>query len=373
MKYDYLIVGAGLFGSIFAYEANKLGKKVLVVDKRNHIGGNCYSEPFEDYHIHKYGPHIFHTSKKYVWDYINKFAEFNNFTLRNKAFVNNKIYSLPINLSTIHHVWNDVVTPLQAKERINSDKILFENPQNFEEYCLSTMGRTLYEMFFYGYTKKQWGREPKLLPASIAKRIPLRFSLNDRYYSDDHVYEGIPIHGYTSIFEKLLSGIVVWLECDYIVNRDFLNSLAEKVIYTGPIDQYFNYMFGDLEYRTLKHSSYNTKIDIQGTALMTYPSEDFHFTRIIQHNYFYNSKSDEKVITYEYSKTFDKNIPNEDPYYPINDEINNEKYEKYRNFASVNCPNLLIGGRLGNYKYFDMDTTIENALQVVKQEFAGNL
>lgn len=372
MKYDYLIVGAGLFGSIFAYEANKLGKKVLVVDKRNHIGGNCYSEPFEDYHIHKYGPHIFHTSKKYVWDYINKFAEFNNFTLRNKAFVNNKIYSLPINLSTMHHIWNDVITPQQAREKINSDKVIFENPQNFEEYCLSTMGKTLYEMFFYGYTKKQWGREPKLLPASIAKRIPLRFSLNDRYYSDDHIYEGIPIHGYTSIFEKLLTGIVVWLECDYIENREFLNSLAEKVIYTGPIDQYFNYMFGDLEYRTLKHSSYNTKIDIQGTALMMYPSEDFHFTRIIQHNYFYNSKSNENVITYEYSKTFDKNIANEDPYYPINDSINNEKYDKYRNFASVNCPNLIIGGRLGNYKYFDMDTTIENALNVVKQEFAGN-
>ena len=373
MKYDYLIVGAGLFGSIFAYEANKLGKKVLVVDKRNHIGGNCYSEPFADYHIHKYGPHIFHTSKKHVWDYINQFTEFNNFSLRNKAFVNNKIYSLPINLATIHQIWSDVNTPNQAIEKLKNDCVFYENPKNFEEYCLSTFGKTIYEMFFYGYTKKQWGREPKSLPASIAQRIPLRFSFNDRYYPDNHIYEGLPKNGYTPIFEKLLSGIVVWLECDFIQNRDFLETLADKIVYTGPIDQYFNYMFGDLEYRTLKHSTYHTKIDIQGTALMTYPSETFHFTRIIQHDHFYNSKSEEKTITYEYSKTYDKNFPDEDPYYPINDEINNNIYKKYKEFADKNCPNLIIGGRLGNYKYFDMDTTIDNALQLVELEFAGKL
>jgi UDP-galactopyranose mutase len=369
--YDYLIVGAGLFGSIFAYEANKSGKKVLVVEKRKHIGGNCYSEPFEDYHIHKYGPHIFHTNKKHVWNYINQFASFNNFSLRNKAFVDNKIYSLPINLSTIHQIWPDITTPYQASIKIKQECLLIENPSNFEEYCLSTMGRTLYEMFFYGYTKKQWGREPKTLPASIAKRIPLRFSFNDRYYPDDHIYEGIPIDGYTSIFDKLLNQIDLYTECDYLSDKENLNKLAKKIIYTGPIDRYFNYMFGSLEYRTLKHSDYILETDIQGTALVTYPSEDFHFTRVIQHKYFTNSTSNINFVSYEYSKAYDKNIPNEDPYYPINDEINNNIYKKYKDYAEKNCPELIIGGRLGDYKYYDMDVTIDAVLKLVEKELAG--
>jgi len=369
--YDYLIVGAGLFGSIFAYEANKSGKKVLVVEKRKHIGGNCYSEPFEDYHIHKYGPHIFHTNKTHVWNYINQFASFNNFSLRNKAFVNNKIYSLPINLSTIHQIWPDITTPYQASIKIKQECLTIENPSNFEEYCLSTMGRTLYEMFFYGYTKKQWGREPKTLPVSIAKRIPLRFSFNDRYYPDDHIYEGIPINGYTSIFDKLLNKIDVYTECDYLSDKENLNKLAKKIIYTGPIDRYFNYMFGSLEYRTLKHSDYILETDIQGTALVTYPSEDFHFTRVIQHKYFTNSTSNINFVSYEYSKTYDKNIPNEDPYYPINDEINNNIYKKYKDYAEKNCPELIIGGRLGDYKYYDMDVTIDAVLKLVEKELAG--
>ena len=368
--YDYLVVGAGLFGSIFAFEANKLGKKVLVLENRNHIGGNCYSEPYEDYHIHKYGPHIFHTNKKHIWDYINQFASFNNFTLRNKAFVNGKIYSLPINLSTIHQIWPDVKNPKMAQEMLKKDSIKIDNPQNFEEYCLSTMGKTLYEMFFYGYTKKQWGRDPKTLPASIAKRIPLRYSFNDRYYHDDYIYEGIPIDGYTAIFEKLLENIDIELRCDYLKDKEEFDKLAKKTIYTGSIDRYFNYMFGDLEYRTLKHNTVFTKEDLCGTALMTYPSLIYSHTRIISHNYFTNSKSNNKAITWEYSKTYEKKSSSEDPYYPINDEINNNIYKKYKDFADTNFPNLLIGGRLGDYKYYDMDATIDKALALCLKEFS---
>ncbi len=370
LKYDYLIVGAGLFGSIFAYEANKVGKKVLVIDKRNHIGGNCYSEPYEDYHIHKYGPHIFHTSNKYVWDYINQFATFNNFTLRNKANIRNTIYSLPINLSTIQQIWPDAYNPQNALNRINKEKENIINPKNFEEYCLSTMGKTLYEMFFYGYTLKQWGREPKTLPASIAQRIPFRLNYNDRYYSDEDVYEGIPENGYTSIFEKLLKDIDIELNTDYFFNSLKYNSLSKKIIYTGPIDRFFDYKYGDLDYRTLTHKQYEINSDFQGTALMVYPSADIEWTRIIQHKYFNFSKSSKDVITFEYSKVYDKNF-DEDPYYPINDQINNERYEKYREEANKN-KNLIIGGRLGNYKYYDMDKTIANALDVCKKELAGN-
>ena len=368
--YDYLIVGAGLFGSIFAYEANKIGKKVLVIENRNHIGGNCYSEKYENYHIHKYGPHIFHTNKKHIWDYINQFASFNNFTLRNKAFVNGKIYSLPINLSTIHQIWPDVKDPKMAEITIKKDCIDIENPQNFEEYCLSTMGKTLYEMFFFGYTKKQWGREPKTLPVSIAKRIPLRFTFNDRYYHDDYIYEGVPIDGYTSIFEKLLENVDVELKCDYLKDKENFNKLAKKIIYTGPIDKYFDYMFGDLEYRTLKHKTIFTKEDYCGTALMTYPSLVYSQTRIITHNYFANSKSENKAVTWEYSKIYEKKCSSEDPYYPINDEINNNIYKKYREYVNTNLPNLIVGGRLGDYKYYDMDATIEQALLLCHKEFS---
>lgn len=368
-QYDYLVVGAGLFGSIFAYEAKKSGKKVLVIDKRNHIGGNCYSEPYEDYHIHKYGPHIFHTSLKYVWEYINQFATFNNFTLRNKANINNKIYSLPINLNTIQQVWPEAYNPQNAINKINQDKLNISDPKNFEEYCLSTMGKTLYEMFFYGYTKKQWGREPKSLPASIAKRIPIRLNYNDRYYSDADIYEGIPVEGYTAIFEKLLKDIEVHLSCDYFKDKFYFDSLAEKIVYTGPIDRLFEYKHGDLEYRTLTHKHHEINSDFQGTALVAYPSLNIEWTRIIQHKYFALSKSEKDYITFEYSKEYNKNFA-EEPFYPINDFNNNERYEKYRQEADKE-KNLIIGGRLGNYKYYDMDKTIVNALDVCKKELAG--
>ena len=370
MQYDYLIIGAGLFGSIFAFEANKSGKKVLVLEKRNHIGGNCYSEPFEDYHIHKYGPHIFHTNKKHVWDYINQFTSFNNFSLRSKANIDNKIYSLPINLTTMCQIWPEANSPAKAKEIISKDTVKYPNPKNFEQYCLANMGKTLYEMFFKGYTKKQWGKDPKNLSADIAKRIPIRFDFNDRYYHESHIYEGIPVNGYTAIFESLLKDIEVVLNVDYLNEKHNYKNIAKKIIYTGPIDSYFDYIFGDLEYRTLSHFEQILKGDFQGTAIVNYPSEKVFWTRIIQHKHFNFSKSERDYVSIETSFQFDKKIHDE-RFYPINDQANNELYLKYKYYADQNEPNVVFAGRLGDYKYYDMDMTIDSALKFVEKELAG--
>lgn len=368
--YDYLIIGAGLFGSIFAYEMNKYGFKVIVLEKRNHIGGNCYSEPFEDYHIHKYGPHIFHTSNKKVWDYINQFTEFNNFSLRTKANIDNKIYSLPINLMTMYQVWPEANNPHQAKEIISKDIFPHPNPKTFEQYCLANMGKTLYQMFFKEYTKKQWGKDPKDLPAEIAKRIPIRFDFNDRYYHESNKYEGIPINGYTSIFNNLLKNIELILNVDYLTERSQFKNIAKKTIYTGPIDSYFDYKFGDLEYRTLSHFDQILKGDFQGTALVNYPSEKNFWTRIIQHKHFNFGKSEKDYISIETSMQFDKKIHTE-RFYPINDQKNNELYQKYKEYANETEPDVIFAGRLGEYKYYDMDITINNALKLVEKELAG--
>jgi UDP-galactopyranose mutase len=368
MKYDYLIVGAGLFGSIFAYEANKIGKKVLVIDKRPHIGGNCYTEKYQDYHIHKYGPHIFHTSQKYIWDYVNQFTEFNNYSHRARAYTNNRFYSLPINLTTLHQIWPEIKTPSDAIKIINKEIIPCENPQNLEDFILSQVGPTLYELLIKGYTTKQWGRDPKLLPSSIIKRLPIRLNFSDRYYPDTDVYEGIPVHGYTPIFEKLLKDIEVSLDTDYFNNREYFDKIANKVVYSGPVDKFFDYMFGDLEYRSLefKHKEIVNK-DYQGCAVVNYPSLKESHTRVIQHKYFTFGKSDIDYVSYEYSKTYDKT---NEPYYPINDESNNSIYKKYKDY-SESFKNIIIGGRLGNYRYYDMDMSIGNALAALKKEFAG--
>ena len=368
--YDYLIVGAGLFGSIFAYEMNKHGFKVIVIEKRNHIGGNCYSEPFEDYHIHKYGPHIFHTSNKKIWDYINQFTSFNNFSLRSKANIDNKIYTLPINLMTMYQVWPEAYSPLKAKEIIKKDCVPYPNPKNFEQYCLANMGKTLYEMFFKGYTKKQWGKDPKDLPTEIAKRIPIRFDFNDRYYHESNKYEGIPVDGYTEIFKNLLKNIEVITNTDYLKDKNTYNKSAKKIIYTGPIDAYYDYKFGDLEYRTLSHFDQILNGDFQGTALVNYPSEKVFWTRIIQHKHFNFGKSNKDYVSIETSMQFDKKI-HEERFYPINDQINNDLYSKYKEYAIENDPKVIFSGRLGEYKYYDMDTTIDNSLKIVEKELAG--
>ena len=367
MKYDYLVIGAGLFGSIFAYEANKLGKSVLVIESRDHIGGNCYSERFEDYDIHKYGPHIFHTSKKYIWDYINQFTEFNNFSLRNKAIYKNKLYSLPINLNTISQIYG-VINPKSAKDLIDKVKIPCENPSNLEDYILSVVGPDIYEILIKGYTTKQWGKDPKELPSSIIKRLPVRFDLNDRYFPNSDIYEGIPINGYTEIFKKMLDGILVSLSTDYFSDRSYFDNIAKKIVYSGQIDKYFDFIYGDLEYRSLRHETILNKGDFQGTALINYTEASIPYTRIIQHKHFLFSSNDNDHVTFEFPLDYKRGGQ---PFYPINDETNNNKYKLYKNEADK-IKNLIIGGRLGNYRYYDMDMTIGNAISVVKKELAGN-
>ena len=371
MKYDYLVIGAGLFGSIFAYELNKHGKSVIVIDKRSHIGGNCFTEKFEDYHIHKYGPHIFHTSKKYIWDYINSFSEFTNYSHRVKANINDKIYSLPINLQTINQIWSDVHTPEQAKQKISKEIIPCDNPKNLEDHILSMVGPTLYELLIKGYTTKHWGKDPKNLPASIIKRLPVRYTLNDRYYHDNDLYEGVPVNGYTPIFEKLLNNIDCYLSVDFFKDRNYWESISNKIIFSGQIQQYFDSMFGELDYRTLYFKNIIAGHDIQGTSQMNYPDQNIPWTRVIQHKHFTNSKSEKEYVTFEYSRAYDSKDESDSPFYPINDEANNELYARYKKYADKKCKNLIIGGRLGNYRYYDMDMTIANALTSVKKELAG--
>jgi UDP-galactopyranose mutase len=372
MIYDYLIVGSGIFGSIFAYEANKLGKKVLVIEKRNHIGGNCYTEKYEDYHLHKYGPHIFHTSQKYIWDYLNQFVSFLPYQHKVKANVDGKLFSLPVNLFTINQLWPDINTPEQAIAKIRSEVIPCENPTNLEDHILSMIGPTLYEKFIKGYTTKQWGKNPKLLPASIIKRLPIRYNHNDRWYHDNDIYEGIPTNGYTEIFEKLLKDVETLTNIDYFADREYWDKKAKKVVFSGQIEQYFGYMFGDLEYRTLEFKNIESKGDFQGTSLINYPSSEIAYTRIMQHKHFVNSKSENDYVTYEYSKTYDSKDKNQTPYYPVNTQENNDTYKKYKEYAEKEFPNLIIGGRLGNYRYYDMDMAVGNALATVKKEFTQN-
>jgi len=368
MKYDYLIIGSGLFGSIFAYEANQLGKKVLLIEKRNHIGGNCYTEQYQDYFLHKYGPHIFHTSQKYIWDYLNQFVKFSNYRHKVRANINDKFFSLPINLFTINQIWPDISNAKAASEKIKEEIIFCNNPKNLEEHILSMIGPTLYEKFIYGYTKKQWGKDPKDLPASIIKRLPIRLNHNENWYPDTDIYQGIPENGYTELFNKLLRNIEVIVDVAYFKNREHWDKIANKIVFSGQIEQYFDYMFGDLEYRSLEFKNFETQEDFQGIAQVNYPSTDIPYTRTIQHKYFTNSNSKYDYITYEYSKTYNKNL-NDVPYYPVNTEQNNAIYNLYKNYAEKEFPNLIIGGRLGNYRYYDMDMTVGNALATVKKEF----
>lgn len=360
--YDYLIVGSGLFGAVFAYEATLRGKKCLVLEKRKHIGGNIYTKNIESIHVHEYGPHIFHTSNKQIWDYINQFAEFNNFVNRPKVSYKNKIYSFPINLLTMFQVWG-VTTPQEAIAKLAESKVFITNPCNLEEWCLSEIGSELYEIFIKGYTKKQWMRDPKDLPASIIKRLPVRTDFNDNYYAD--IYQGIPKGGYTQIIEKMLFNTSVMTDVDYLKNRQKWNNIANKIIYTGPIDAYFEYSYGDLEYRTTKfnHSILPIK-DYQGIAQMNFTEEEIPHTRIIEHKHFEFGQQDNTVITTEIPDTWDRTKV---PYYPVNDGKNNALYKKYRERAETE-KNVIFGGRLAEYKYYDMHQIIGAALHLVKQE-----
>ncbi|HOO22214.1 MAG TPA: UDP-galactopyranose mutase [Clostridia bacterium] len=359
-QYDFLIVGAGLFGSVFAREMTDKGKKCLVIDKRSTTGGNLRCENTENINVHKYGAHIFHTDDAEVWNYVNRFAEFNRYTNSPIACYKGKIYNLPFNMNTFYQMWG-VITPEDAKNRI-AEQVAKENivnPKNLEEKALSLVGRDIYEKLIKGYTEKQWGCSAKELPEFIINRLPLRFTYDNNYFNSR--FQGIPIGGYNVLIDELLDGIEVWLNEDYIAKRDFYNSLADKVLYTGELDRYFGYSLGNLEYRSLRFEEEILDTEnFQGNAVVNYTEREVPFTRIIEHKHFENAVSPKTVITREYPKTWEKG---DEPYYPVNNKENDELYAKYRALAEKE-ENLIIGGRLGLYKYYDMDKIVRLALDL---------
>ena len=369
MEYDYLVVGSGLYGSIFARQATDKGKKVLVIERRNHIGGNIYTEKIEGINVQKYGPHIFHTNKKQVWEYVNKFVEFNRYTNLPLANYKGEIYSLPFSMFTFNKMWG-CITPKEAEKIIKEQrKEIKSAPQNLEELAISLVGRDIFEKLIKGYTEKQWGRDCKDLPAFIIKRVPVRYTYDNNYYNS--LYQGIPIGGYTKLIQNILKDIEVRLNEDYLKNRQYYNSIAEKIVYTGAIDAYFDYKLGTLQYRTVRFE--NEILDIpnfQGTALINYTDKETPWTRIIEHKWFEFGKDEngidlpKTVISKEFSKEWNKE---EEPYYPINDEKNNALYLKYKALADEE-QNVFFGGRLGEYKYYDMDAVIDASLSFCKKE-----
>ena len=365
MKYDYLVVGAGLFGATFAYEACKKGKKCLVIDKRPHIGGNIYTENIEGINVHKYGAHIFHTSDKEIWDYVNSFAEFNRYTNSPVARYKNETYNLPFNMNTFSKLWSEVFTPDQAKAKIAEELagVQIEEPKNLEEQAIKLVGKTIYEKLVKGYTEKQWGMKATELPPFIIKRLPVRFTYDNNYFND--LYQGIPIGGYTQIIEKMLAGSDIRLNCDYFENRAELDARAEKIIFTGPIDRYYDYKFGPLEYRSVRFETEILDTDnFQGNAVVNYTEYEVPYTRIIEHKHFEFGNQSKTVISREYS---DKWTVEKEPYYPINNEKNNELYKKYADLAAEE-KNVIFGGRLGQYKYYDMHVVIKEALSLCRKE-----
>ncbi|MEE1476687.1 UDP-galactopyranose mutase [Fusobacterium sp.] len=362
-KYDYLIVGAGLYGSIFAYEMSKKGKKCLVIDKRDHIGGNIYCENIERINVHKYGAHIFHTSNKEVWEYINQFCEFNNYINSPIANYKGEIYNLPFNMNTFNKLWG-VRTPEEAKRKIEEQKKEFGivESKNLEEQAISLIGKDIYEKLIKGYTEKQWGRKATELPAFIIKRLPVRFVYDNNYFNDR--YQGIPIGGYTKIIEKMLERIEIRLNTNFFDNREYFENIAEKIVFTGMIDEFYNYQFGKLEYRSLRFETEVLNIEnYQGNAVVNYTEREIPYTRIIEHKHFEFGKQEKTVITREYPSEWKEG---DEPYYPVNDEKNNKLYEKYRELAEKE-EKIIFGGRLGEYKYYDMDKVIEKVLRDIKK------
>ena len=364
MKYDYLVVGAGLYGAIFAHEANKRGKKVLVIDKRPNIAGNIYTEEVEGINVHKYGAHIFHTNNKEVWQYITQFAEFNRFTNSPVANYKGELYSLPFNMYTFNKMWG-VVTPEEAAAKIEEQRQEIKGePKNLEEQAISLVGRDIYEKLIKGYTEKQWGRPCTELPSFIIKRLPVRLTFDNNYFNA--LYQGIPMGGYTKMVENMLEGIEVRLNTDYLENKEELDSLADKVVYTGPIDAYFNYKLGTLEYRSVRfETEVLDKPNFQGNAAVNYTDAETPWTRIIEHKWFEFGTQPKTVISREYSSEWKLG---DEPYYPVNDEKNGALYAEYKKLGEAETK-VIFGGRLGEYKYYDMDAVIAAALDRVKKEF----
>ena len=362
-KYDYLIVGAGLFGSVFAYEMSKKGKKCLVIDRRNHIGGNIYCENISGINVHKYGAHIFHTSNREIWNYVNQFVEFNHYVNSPIANYKGELYNLPFNMNTFTKLWNDVITPQDAMKRIEEQKgeLNGKEPSNLEEQAISLVGRDIYSKLIKGYTEKQWGKDCRELPSFIIKRLPVRFIFDNNYFNDR--YQGIPIGGYNKIIEKMLENCDIELDVDYLKNREEYNQLAEKVLYTGTIDEYYEYCYGNLEYRSLKFENeiYPNIDNYQGNAVINYTEREIPYTRIIEHKHFEFNSCNGTIITKEYPT--DWKIGDE-AYYPVNDEKNTTLFNRYLELSKKENK-VLFGGRLGNYKYYDMDKVIEAALDLV--------
>lgn len=363
-EYDYLVVGAGLYGAVFAHEAKKSGKKCLVIDRRPQIGGNIYTEKVSDIQVHKYGAHIFHTSDKKIWEYVNQFAEFNNYINSPVAVYKDELYNLPFNMNTFSKMWN-IRTPEEAQKKIEEQvaELHITEPQNLEEQALSLVGTDVYTKLIKGYTEKQWGRDCRELPSFIIKRLPLRFTYDNNYFNDR--YQGIPIGGYTQIIEKMLEGIPVRLNEDYLSKREEYDNLAEKIVYTGQIDQFYDYKFGVLQYRSVRFETEELDCEnYQGNAVVNYTEREVPYTRIIEHKHFEFGKQPTTIISREYSSEWKKG---DEPYYPVNDEKNNTLYEQYRGLAEKE-EQVIFGGRLGAYKYYDMDKVIAEALQMCEQE-----
>lgn len=363
--YDYLIVGTGLFGAVFAHEAHKQNKTCLVIDKRSHIGGNIYTYEQDGIHVHKYGAHIFHTSNTIVWNYVNQFAQFNRYTNSPIANYKGELYSLPFNMYTFNKMWN-VTTPEEAKakilEQVSASKI--KSPQNLEEQAISLVGKDIYEKLVKGYTEKQWGKPACELPAFIIKRLPVRYTYDNNYFND--TYQGIPIGGYTQIIEKMLQHADIRLNTDFFQHREELTALADKIVFTGMIDAYFDYCYGELEYRSLRFETETFDSDnYQGNAVINYTDYETPYTRIIEHKHFEFGTQPKTIITREYPTSWKRN---DEPYYPLNNQHNNDLYLKYKQLASQES-NVIFGGRLGQYKYYDMDDVIGAALECTSKEF----
>ena len=369
--YDYLIVGAGLYGAVFAHEAKKTGKKVLVIDKRNHIAGNVYTEKIEGINFHKYGAHIFHTNNKKVWNYIIQFTEFNRFTNSPIANYKGELYSLPFNMYTFNKMWG-VITPEEAAAKIEEQrKEVIGIPQNLEEQAISLVGRDIYEKLIKGYTEKQWGRDCKELPAFIIKRLPVRLTFDNNYFNA--LYQGIPIGGYTKMVDNMLNGCEVKVGIDYLENKDYFDSITHKVLYTGAIDAYFNYKLGTLEYRSVRFENEVLNLpNFQGNAAVNYTDRETPWTRIIEHKWFEFGRDEngkelpKTIISREYSSEWKLG---DEPYYPVNDEKNDRLYQNYKRLAEQE-KNVIFGGRLGEYKYYNMDEVIAAALKLADEEFS---
>jgi UDP-galactopyranose mutase len=360
MMYDYLVVGAGLFGAVFARQMTDRGARCLVIDRRSHVGGNCYTREDGGIHVHEYGPHIFHTSSQQVWAYLQRWTAFNHYVHRPKVFCKGRVYSFPINLMTLHQLWG-VTTPAEARAALAAARVPIETPANLEEWALSQVGEEIYHTFICGYTRKQWHRDPKDLPADIVKRLVFRFTFDDNYFNDR--YQGIPIGGYTRLFLALLAGIPTEIGADFFADRSVFETQATKVVYTGSIDDLFDAEMGWLEWRSLTFEHESCSGDFQGVAIMNYPDEQVPFTRICEHKHFDFVDHDHTIITREYPRDWH---PTEPRFYPLNDETNNALYRRYR--SRVDGRRYLLGGRLADYRYYDMHQVVESALAAAAAE-----